>query len=130
LHKTGKFNPQEVAFDFRKVDLILVGGRQLSRLDICIFALRFFPSNGRIQSNKEEVFPDKHCNKYYLFGDDLAQNNAKKVFDNNTNTSRAAKFLQDLIRESLNAGIKSAGMHVNGQDLTCGGKIFTKRTWY
>lgn len=123
-------NPQEIAFDFRKVDLILMGGRQLSRRDMRIFALRFFPFNDRIQSNMNEVFPDRHSNMYYLFGDDLAVNAARKVFDNNTKTSRDAKFLHKLITESLEAGIRSAGRHVNGPNLACGGIIFTKRTCY
>jgi hypothetical protein len=123
-------NDQEVAFDFRKVDLILVGGRNLSRANMRIVAFRFFPSNGRIESAIEEVLPDKRSNKYYLFGDDQAQGGARKFFENDRSPSRDARVLQHLVRTSIARGIESSGKGPNGQDPACGGTIFIKRTWH
>jgi hypothetical protein len=123
-------NDQEVVFDSRKLDLILVGGRNLSRAEMCIVAFRFSPSNGRIESTMKEALPDKSRKRYYVLGDDEAGSAASKFFENDRSPSLDARVLEHLVRTSIARGIESSGKGPNGQDPACGGTIFTKRTCY
>lgn len=121
---------QEVIFDCRKLDVLLAGGKSLTRRELRIAAVRFFPSNGTITSQTDIISADHRMIQYYLFGEDKARAAANRLLGANTAPTRDSKFLETLAIRAVEAGIRATGIHPYGCQPACGGKVFTKRTYY
>ena len=123
----------EVIPSCRNVDLLLVGGANMTRADVIIAALRFSGGDDGVKS-KRQVVPDEGANRYYLYGDDQAVAIAKRGLDRDLFAIRArkkdAKVLLRLARRAIKSGIRNCGTYPHGTERACGGEIFTARTWY
>jgi len=120
-----EIDPEEVVFACRTLDILLVGGRNLTRAELGIISIRFSARGDAIISEEGTVWADRG-NRYYVRGEDRAMRAAVRVFE----TNRDIKFLKKLARQAVRAGISAAGTHPHGSDLACGGKVFTKQTRY
>jgi len=129
ISKLGQIGEQEVIFDCRKLDVLLAGGKSLTRREFRIAAFRFFPRNGTIISQRDIVVADKAI-RYYLYGEDKARTAADGLLGANSAPNRDANFLKTLASRAVEAGIRAAGNHPYGSQAACGGKVFTKRTYY
>ncbi len=116
----------EVVFPERKLDLLLVGGQNLSSADMRIVSLRFFPRGDRIEAEENTVRAEA-TNRYYLHGSEQATAAAKKVFTTTAASSRSARSILNTAILAVKVGIKAAGTHKYGSDLDCGGQVFSRR---
>jgi hypothetical protein len=97
-----------------------------------IYSFRLFPCQDKqeIQISYERIPNEKKerdfvC--YKLFGDDSAQSSAIKYIDRAFKSShRDINFLKATIKKSISVGIKNAKIHKYGDELSCGGQIFTR----
>jgi hypothetical protein len=120
----------EVVFRFRKLDLLLVAGKSLSRKEHQIAALRFFPRAGSIRSELELITPNGGL-RFYVFGEDNARAAACRWLKANDSPNKSLTFLTTLASRAVKAGINKAGCHPDGgSQAACGGNIFTKSTRY
>ena len=124
-----EIDPEEVVFACRTLDILLVGGRNLTRAEVGIISIRFSARRDAIISEEDIVWADRG-NRYYVRGEDRAIRAAARVFETNRAPNRDIKFLKKLARQAVRAGISAAGTPPHGSDLACGGKVFTKQTRY
>lgn len=127
-------NDYEIAFQHRRIDLILIGTNTNNKKDLKIYSMRFKPnaSNNKITVDTE-VNPSgsKQNGIVYwnTFGDNRAQQFAEQLFINEIN--KAAKknlaFLVSLSYKAIREGIKNSDKHPNNVHLSCGGKPFVKK---
>ena len=119
----------EVIPPSRNVDLLLVGGAQLTRGDMKIVGIRFCAKPNGVAPTRDVVSAGK-ANRYYVYGEDLARAAAAKTFDDNHVASKDSPSLMKLVREAINAGIQNCGVKEHGAHRACGGQVFTAKTWY
>lgn len=120
-------DPLEVGMDHRNVDLILIGGRQLSVGDMGIGAIRFQSKNSQIEVTREILYPDGFLIRCKLFGDDSAQQGARVAFNINQSRATDIDHLDNLTRGALASACRRASTdHLN--QAKCGGRIFTRKT--
>ena len=119
----------EVIPSCRNVDLLLVGGTQLTRGDMRIAGMRFCAKPDGVVPTRDVVSAGK-ANRYYVYGEDLARAAATKIFDDNHVASKDPASLMKLVREAISAGIQNCGVKPHGTHRACGGRVFTARTWY
>jgi len=122
-----QIGPEEVVFHRRKIDVLLVGGENLTKSKLRIASLRFLPIGEKIKSEKEIKIPDTHKKCYYVYGEDNACIAADKVLAQDRAHNLDAIFLKERAISAVKAGIKGAGKHRDGTDIACGGHIFTKK---
>jgi hypothetical protein len=121
---------QEVVFDFRKLDLLLVAGKSLSKKEHQIAALSLFPRDGTIAS-KLELVPADGGLRFYIFGEDNARAGACRFLKANSSPNKSLTFLKILAARAVKVGINKAGVRPEGgSEAACGGKIFTEWTRY
>ncbi len=119
----------EVLFEHRKVDIILISSKKLG---LVIYSYRLFPCQDKqeIQISFERIPDAKKVPglvHWKLFGDDSAQASAIKYIDRAfKKPNRNIKFLMTTIKKSISVGIKNAKIHPYGDELSCGGQIFTR----
>lgn len=128
-NRLNQIDDGEVIPPCRNVDLLLVGGAQLSRGDVRIAGIRFCGQPDGVTPARDIVSADK-ANRYYVYGEDLARAAAARTFDNNHVASSDSGFLMKLVRQAINAGIQNCGVQKHGTHRACGGQIFSARTWY
>lgn len=119
----------EVILSCRNVDLLLVGGAQLTRNDMRVAGMRFCAKPDGVAPTRD-VVSAATANRHYVYGEDLARAAAAKTFDDNHVPSRDPAFLMKLVSTAINAGIQNCGIKKPGGLRACGGKVFTARTWY
>jgi len=123
--RLNSISPDEILFNLRKVDILLV--RRISKKAMGVVQMRFVPNNGEIRIDKN-LSTIKNVKRYFLFGDDMAQNCASKVFTNNKAKNQNINFLSMLITKAIQTGISSAGKSPFNQKIaSCGGTIFRKQ---
>jgi hypothetical protein len=120
----------EVMPAYRSVDLLLVGGVNLTRKDMRIAGVRFRATQDGVVADPSDVVSAGEGNRYYVYGEDLARAAAKKVFDDDHVASKASDQLLKLVSKAVDAGIQGCGVKAGGAHRACGGQIFTERTWY
>jgi hypothetical protein len=119
----------EVIPPCRKLDVLLVGGAQLTRAHMRIVSLRFFPDRDRIATDSETVAADRR-NRYYVRGEDKAAAAAGRILGANRAPNSDVSFLKRLAQQAVQVGIKEAGIHPHGTEKACGGQTYCRRTWY
>jgi len=126
-----KIPENEILFPFRSIDLILIASPTGSQDNFKIYNSRFKPNsnNTSILIENEVISPGKKNNVYWkLFGDDSSQtavDNFLKI-----EISKISKVNEQTLRslsyKAVRHGIKNSTKHVNGDDLSCGGKPFVR----
>lgn len=122
-------DPKEVMFACRKLDLLLVGRRNITRAEMGIVSIRFSPQGEGIVSEEDTVWADRG-KQFYVRGEDRAKAAAARVLDADRASNCDIIFLKGLAQKAVRAGIAATGTHPYGADPACGGKVFTKRTRY
>ncbi len=101
--KLSNINQQEVIFECRKLDVLLIGCRSQAKRELEIARLRFSPSNREIvvcvniYSSGNQIY-------HALFGDDKATAIAHRLLSNNRAPNRNAGFLKKLALRAMSAG--------------------------
>jgi hypothetical protein len=62
---------QEVIFPCRRLDILVVGGAKVTRSNMRIVSIRFYPTGNAIVSESDTVAADRQ-NRYYVRGEDMA----------------------------------------------------------
>ena len=121
---------KEVIFRCRQLDLLLVGDEKLSRSEMRIVSIRFYPEGHVITSKRDTNTADRKL-RYVVRGDDKAAAAAARgVLDCNNAPNRDLAFLRKLATRAVQFGIRATGTHEHGSDQACGGTIFVQRTFY
>ena len=129
VNRLSLIGPEEVIFPCRKLDVLFVGGKNLRRSDMRIVSIRFSPDGGVILPEIETVVADR-SNGYFVRGEDNAAHAAGRTLAQNRAKNRDLHFLEKLAIQAVNAGIRASGVHPHGVDRACGGKVYSRRTWY
>jgi hypothetical protein len=130
-NKLEEVRSDEIAYCFRKVDLMLIHSVTGAKKDLKIYAIRFSPKNdlSSIEYEIKEVYPEIEGHvAWQLFGDDLSQkavdcylhNELKKMVE------VTEQGLRSLMYKAVRLGIKESGVFSQGVDKSCGGKVFVK----
>jgi hypothetical protein len=127
--RLNRADPNEVIPTNRNIDLLLVGGLQLSRAQMRIVAIRFICLANGVTPSREILSADNR-NRFYVFGEDLARTAASKSLYDIHVAGRDPKFLMEITREAINEGILKCGIKEHAVHHACGGNIFSLRTWY
>jgi len=127
--RLNQVDDEEVTRLCRNVDLLLVGGAQLTRNKMRIAGVRFCAKPDRVTPSRDVVSAPK-ANQYYVYGEDLARIAAAKTFEGNHVPGRDVSFLTRLVRHAIDVGIQNCGIKEPGGLRACGGRVFTARTWY
>lgn len=122
-NKLSQIPIDEIIFENRKIDLLLVGRNSKNRM--LVSALRFYPENDKILSAKELIISDKG-NKYKTFGDDKAQKGVVSILNSNKTQNIDIVFLEKLSKKAIRKGINTTGIHPYSEKKACGGKIFDR----
>jgi hypothetical protein len=120
---------REVIFPCRRLDMLLVAGMNLSRSEIRIVSIRFYPKDNVMTWETDTVAADR-ANRYCVRGEDHAAAAADRLLANNHAPNRDAAFLKKLATKAVQSGIRAAGTHPHGSDPACGKKIFVRGTLY
>lgn len=121
----------EIAFVFRKIDLILINSTSGEMKDLKVQARRFHPNsdNSAIEIEKFVISPKVQGHAaWQLFGDDTSQ---KAIHDFLATEIQKMTFidekgLRSLLYKAIRLGIKVSEKSKEGNDLNCGGKVFVK----
>ena len=129
--KLEKISQDEIALEFRKLDLILINSISGEMKDLKIQARRFHPNsvNSSIEIERIEILPQMQGYAgWQLFGDDISQNAINEFLENELKkmTYFDEKKLRNLMYKAIRIGIKVSGKNEDGNDLNCGGKVFVK----
>lgn len=123
-------SPSEIAFAFRKLDLILINSSPGKKKDIKIQACRFYPNsdNSSIEIKKSEIFPKDGNVEWQLFGDDSSQKKINDFLETKIKklTNINKKTLRSLLYKAIRRGIKASEQSKEGNNFNCGGKVFVK----
>jgi hypothetical protein len=124
--KLTNIDPQEVVFDCRKLDVLILSGKWAPKGRLELAKLRFSPHNGAIISGSEVVRPEGQP-WHSLFGDDHATATAHRFLSSNRARNKDAFFLRTLALRAMNVGINACGAQPYGPEPACGGKLFARR---
>jgi hypothetical protein len=116
---------QEVIFDCRKLDVLIVSSKWTAKARLELAKLRFSPNNGEINSSIEVFSPDGPP-WHSLFGDDRATAAAHRFLSNNRARNRDSFFLRTIALRAMKVGIKACGTQPFGAELACGERVFTR----
>jgi hypothetical protein len=125
IGKIQDISPDEVLFDWRKLDLLLVGRDSAKRSGQGIARLRFIPKEGAIEC-EFSVLPKEDSIHFCTSGDDKAQEAAYRLLKANKTQNRTLSFLKMLATRAVQAGVKSAANHPLGSEPSCGGDLFVR----
>jgi hypothetical protein len=123
--KLTNINPNDVVFECRKIDLVLIGRMTATKRQLVMGRFRFSPMNNQM-SFSADMFPGEKLIKYCTFGDEKAQAAVARVMTENKTSNRYATFLKILANRSIRAGIKRSGCQPYGSEPACGGRTFTQ----
>ncbi len=135
LNRLTAISCQEIIFCRRKLNVVLVGGKNLKRSDMRIISLEFYPDGKQIGCRekvvKSEDIPSNQLG-FYTQGDAKAISKVKELISHNGTGITTANRLEEFIKTLVKEGIMAADYHPdgNGTDCSCGGKLFQRRTWY
>jgi hypothetical protein len=121
----------EIAFTFRKLDLILITSVSGKHKNMKIQARRFYPNsdNTLIEIEKSEIYPKIQGQvAWQLYGDDSSQKTINKFLETEIQkiSSLDEKALRSLLYKAIRLGIKESEKSKDGNYLNCGGKVFVK----
>jgi hypothetical protein len=119
-----------VAFPRRRGELLLVAGEPLVRSGVSIAAVQFTPENNLIKPTTDFIPAERHSKPlvYKIYGDANAEAAARSVFRENRAPNKDVIFLKALAERVIRAGIRASGVHPDGSDPGCGGRVFTRTT--
>lgn len=127
--RLNQVDDREVGRLSRNVDLLLVGGAQLTQHKMRIAGVRFCAKSDGVTHTRDIVSATK-ANQYYLYGEDLACKAAARTFDGNRVPGRHVAFLTRLVTDAIDVGIRDCGIKEPSCFRACGGRVFTARTQY
>ena len=124
--KLTNIDQQEVVFDCRKLDVLMVSGKWAPKGRLELAKLHFSPNNGAILSSSEVISPGGQP-WHSLYGDDHATAAAHRLLSSNRARNKDAFFLRTLALRAMNVGVNACGAQPYGPEPACGGKFFAKQ---
>jgi len=113
----------------RNVDLLIVGGAQLTRKKMRIAGVRFCAKPDGVTTTRNVVSAPRY-KQYYVYGEDLACRAAIRTFEADRSPDCSISFLRKMVKGAISAGIQNCGIKEPGGVRACGGKVFTTWTQY
>lgn len=126
-----KIASDEIAFTFRKLDIILINSNSGKMKDLKIQARRFHPNKDNISIEIEscEISPKGQGNvSWQLYGDSASQDAIHKFLTMEIQKMAVIneKVLRNILYKAIKLGIRVSGKSKYGNHLNCGGKHFVK----
>jgi hypothetical protein len=121
----------EIAFAYRKLDLIIINSNSGEMKDMKIQARRLHPdsNNSSIEIERFEISPKVQGHAaWQIYGDDTSQREINDFLSTEIQkmTRIDEKGLRSLMYKAIRLGIKVSEKNNEGNDLNCGGKVFVK----
>ncbi|PKL85939.1 MAG: hypothetical protein CVV22_05245 [Ignavibacteriae bacterium HGW-Ignavibacteriae-1] len=129
--KMQNISETEISFQFRIINLILIGYKEKKLSDLSMHAFSFSPNLGTkyIECSKKIVEPVKNnLAQWELFGDVSSQKAVNDFLYERISIlkKKTEAKLRSISKNAIELGIKKSTKSASGDHLTCGGKVYIK----
>lgn len=121
-----RISDDDVIFENRKVDILLVGREGTGKRNVAIKVVRIYPKNNKLIFEEELIPSQKSNNTFKIFGNDEASKAAVIIMRRNSAPNKDNEFLKRLGKQAIRAGIRGSSVIPHGSEKACGGITYCR----